>query len=695
MQDLKAIRFIKGEKISHDYEGTQVNTFSYRQLIDNQTPAVGIPGIQNRLLIVDIDIPSDQHKHDGREWWNNFASENGLTATYTVGTPSGGFHLYYRLPVEIDAENFFPPSGLALGVDLKYRGWVGAPPTEGYSILMGNVGTIQEIPQALLDEISIQIQNSGAVKEFDVNAEPSAAMLNLYQPYTKEQIKDLRKRLEWFQQNGTVTYHEWRDGLFSLKAGIDDEAVLDELVNMWTFNRSYQPGDELKAADIVSRADKYGSIGPGTIFNIIKESMVRDGAAIPSSPLTIQQIFDQSGVQLKVGNDGNLNIEASETNISLLLSVMYPIEELYEDVRQDLWIFKGKVQSDTDVLNLVCPAIQAANGGGLGLQKVKRAVIAGGLEVLMQRRKIDPHAKWLNEIKWDGVPRVDKFFPTYLGVHDSAYVTAVSKNFWLSLAARGIRPGCKFDTLVVLEGREGIMKSSLIEAIGGEYTFCPSSDKALQDLDDLRKMHQSVIVELPELLGLVRQDSNKVKAFLSKSHDHIRALFARRAMKHPRGFVFIGTTNDTKYLDSAMGHRRFWPIKIPDSVPMININAVKCDREQLYAEAVHRVNNSETFYEVPREELKSQVSARTVHDPLAASIATIVEETMGSNWRLDEVYQRLMLGDFIPKGLNRAMAGRIEKAMRLNLCEEYMDVSDGMRKWRRAGQETVSLSSFI
>ena len=480
-----------------------------------------------------------------------------------------------------------------------------------------------------------------------------------------------------------------------MKAGIDEPEVLEEFVNLWTFNRSYQAGDELKAAEIVERADKYGSVGPGTIFNIVKGAMVRDGAAIPNSPLTIQQVFDRSGVQLKVGNDGNLNIEASETNVSLLLSVMYPEEDLYEDVRQDLWIFKGQVQSDTAILNLICPAIQATNGGGLGLQKVKKPVIAGGLEVLMQRRKIDPHMKWLNEIVWDGVPRIDKFFPNYLGVHDSDYVTAVSKNFWLSLAARGIRPGCKFDTLVVLEGREGIRKSSLIEAIGGEYTFCPSSDKALQDLDDLRKMHQSVIVELPELLGLVRQDSNKVKAFLSKSHDHIRALFARRAMKHPRGFVFIGTTNDTKYLDSAMGHRRFWPIKIPDSVPEINLNAVKCDREQLYAEAVQRVKNNETFFEVPRDELKSQVSARMVMDPLHSSIATIVNETLGASWRLDEVYQRLLLGDFIPKGLTRVMATRIEKAMRLSLCEEFMDVTDGLRKWRRLYCETVALSNFI
>lgn len=691
--DLKAIRFIKGTKVSHDYEGKLVHTHSYRDLMEKEVPSIGIPAKQNGLIIIDIDVPGHQHKHDGREWWLNFIAENDIPETYTVKTGSGGYHFYYRLPAHINLDTFSPPAMLSLGVDIKYNGWVAAPPSEGYTIQSGNVSTIADCPQDLLDEISIHIKNPTAAKEFDENTEVSTAMVDLYKPYNADQIKDLRKRLEWFQSNGHISYSEWRDGLFSLKAGLDDGEILDEFVDMWTYNRSYMEGDEHKAREIVERAEKYGSVGPGTIFGIIKNAMVREGAPTIHSPFSTQEIFDKSGVELKVRNDGSLAVEPSESNVAAILGAMFSIEDLYHDIRQDLFIYKGNVHSDSDLVNLLCPMIQSTNHG-LGLQKIKRSCIAGGLDVLLAVRKIDPHKVWLNKIVWDGRPRVNNFFSRYVGAVDSEYIRAVSKNFWLSLAARGVRPGCKFDTMVVLEGHEGIMKSSLVEAIGGDYTFCPTSDKALQDLDELRKMHQSVIVELPELLGLVNQDSNKVKGFLSKSHDHIRALFARKAMKHPRGFVFIGTTNDQKYLKASMGHRRFWPVSIPESVKSVNINGIKCDREQLFAEAVHRVNEGETFYEVPAADLKEQVSSRVVQEPLFNPITQILNAMLG-DWTVDEVYQRLLLGEFIPRGLNSRISIRIENAMKQNSCEEFLDPCDGVRKWRKKIKIGNTMEMFI
>ena len=99
MLDLKAVRYFYDgkKKVSHDYEGTNVVTFSYRELMEKQVPYVGIPAKQNNFIIIDVDVPSDSHKHDGRAWWIKFAQEANLAPTYTVRTPTGGYHFYYLL----------------------------------------------------------------------------------------------------------------------------------------------------------------------------------------------------------------------------------------------------------------------------------------------------------------------------------------------------------------------------------------------------------------------------------------------------------------------------------------------------------------------------------------------------------------------------------------------------------------------
>jgi hypothetical protein len=124
MKDLRAIRVIPNTKISHDYSGDKINTFSYYDLCERGTEAVGIPARQNGLIIVDIDVPGERRKVDGRHWWTAFCQEHNIPKTYTVGTPSGGEHYYFQLPITINEILFNPPARLAEGVDLKWNGWV-------------------------------------------------------------------------------------------------------------------------------------------------------------------------------------------------------------------------------------------------------------------------------------------------------------------------------------------------------------------------------------------------------------------------------------------------------------------------------------------------------------------------------------------------------------------------------------------
>lgn len=676
MYDLRAVRILEGHKISHDYSGKEINLFSYRELIEKGSPNIGIPCRQNGLIVVDIDVEGPTHKNDGREWWNRFCIENDMAPTYTVQSASGGYHFYYRLPESVNPDTFSPPARLSLGVDLKWNGWVGAPPTPGYSVAWGTVADIKTAPPTLMAEISAQIKGKGP-KEFEFNGDVTN-VLNIHKPFSESQLKDLERGIEWAQANLKPSRDEWRDGLFSLKAGIQDEKILQDLALKWTHNQAFSPGDDEIALSIVERADRHGTVGPGTILNLIRGHLVRQGSPILVSKFTREEIIARSKVSFRMSPDGSMKAKATESNAAAFISGMFDSDDLYFDIRQDQYMFKGHPMSDVEIVLTLTPLIQSPNGG-LGIEDFKMHHISGGLDILMSLRRVDPHLNYLNSIVWDGVERIGTFFVNYVGVEDSNYIRAVGKNFWISMAARGLNPGCKYDNMIVLEGCEGIRKSSLVQAIGGEdYTFTPSSDDVMKNTDELRKMHQSIIVELPELMGLAGQDHKLVKAFLAKPCDHIRGLYARKASKKSRGFVFVGTTNDTKYLSVDMGARRFWPVKIPKEVKTIDTQAIKMDRDQLFAEAVKCFKAGESWYEVPMGDLKKNIQDRVVHEPLMVAIKTYIP-MLGPIFSISDLYQRLELGGFVPRGLNIQVAKRIENVLRL--CEIEESNVNGTPMW--------------
>lgn len=659
MQDLKAIRFIEGTKVSHDYEGNNVTTFSYRDLINRGLPSIGIPCKQNKLLIVDVDVEGASHKIDGRDLWYKLVSELNIPVTYSVSTPSGGFHFYFTLPEFINPDTFSPPGQLGPGIDLKWNGWVGAPPTLGYQVITGNIGTIEDVPDSLLEYISGLIQGK-AVKTFDPTTDIA---LNLHTPFSQGQLDYIKAHLPFVCAHISLSRDEWRDGIFSLNSGIEDTAVLEDLITQWCMNKAYQTGDEIQAIEMAARSNKHGGVGPATILGLIKKFLAQFTAVTAvETPFTVSEVMGRANLPMNFDGKGGLKVETCESNAGALIGALFAPEELYYDSRTDLYIYKGQSHSDTELVNLFLPALQSASVG-LGLDKFRKSSVASGLDVLMAQRKRDPHQEYLKSLSWDGVSRVEKFFTEYVGAEDNEYTRLVGKNFWVSLAARGLKPGCKFDTMVVLEGHEGISKSSLVEAIGGEYTFASSRKDGLEHTDELRKMHQAVIVELPELMGLIGENAEKVKAVLSKPFDHIRGLFAKQAKKHDRGFVFFGTTNNERYLTSAMGHRRFWPIRIPKTVRSVNISRVHADRDQLFAEAIFLLHAGHEYWDMPSHLLDPVVETRVLDEPLMAPIKDLVNAYMGT-WSIHQVYRDLESQGYVSRGYTASTLHRIEDSMK-------------------------------
>ena len=183
---------------------------------------------------------------------------------------------------------------------------------------------------------------------------------------------------------------------------------------------------------------------------------------------------------------------------------------------------------------------------------------------------------------WDKVRRAETVLIDYLGAEDNRYVRAVTRKSLCAAYMRVHYPGIKFDNMIVLNGAQGIGKSTLISSLGGEWF---SDSLALSDMNDktaAEKLQGYWILEIGELAGMRKADIDKVKAFISRQDDKYRASFGRRVTPHPRQCVFFGTTNsENGYLRDITGNRRFWNVKVTGQG--------KCKPWEMTAELVQQI----------------------------------------------------------------------------------------------------------
>jgi hypothetical protein len=202
-------------------------------------------------------------------------------------------------------------------------------------------------------------------------------------------------------------------------------------------------------------------------------------------------------------------------------------------------------------------------------------------ETLAIENVMHPIRDYLDVLKWDGEPRLDCWLSTYLGADDTPLNAAIGR-IVLTAAVRRVRqPGVKFDTILVLEGPQGVGKSTAIKILAGSENFSDQNILTLDPKAQMELLEGVWIYELCELEGLSRAETSKVKAFASRSVDQGRPAYGRFKETRPRQVVFIGTTNEDKYLRDMTGNRRFWPVK----VGQIDLGALERDRDQLFAEA--------------------------------------------------------------------------------------------------------------
>jgi predicted P-loop ATPase len=240
------------------------------------------------------------------------------------------------------------------------------------------------------------------------------------------------------------------------------------------------------------------------------------------------------------------------------------------------------------------------------LVKMGKETVQQGVRVVAEKNKRNCAREYLDALKWDGVGRIDHFFEDHFGVSENEYTRAVSKNFWISMAARIYRPGCKCDNMIVLEGAQGIGKSSALEAVGGPF-YCEQHESATNPKAFAEILQGKALIEISELDAFSRAEENRVKQVITTLQDRYRTPYDRYAADHPRQCVLAGTTNRNDWGRDETGMRRFWPIECRGQ---INVPAIRANRDQLFAEAVARFNAGETWWEMPDVTVKEQEQRR-------------------------------------------------------------------------------------
>ncbi|AEE92540.1 Virulence-associated E family protein [Tepidanaerobacter acetatoxydans Re1] len=304
------------------------------------------------------------------------------------------------------------------------------------------------------------------------------------------------------------------------------------------------------------------------------------------------------------------------------------------------------------------------------------------LKVAVERAR-HPIREYLNSLpKWDGVERLDRILIDYLGAEDSEYVRAVTRKTLVAAVARVMEPGIKFDYMLVLNGPQGIGKSTLFNRLGGEWFSDSLSIADMRDKTAAEKLQGYWIVEIGELAGIKKIDEETLKSFLSRQDDKYRAAYGYAVEDHPRQCIIVGSTNKTTgFLRDLTGNRRFWPVRVPGSQNLKPWDLK--DVDQIWAEAIVRYRAGEKlFLEGALEETAQKVQLEALEsDDREGLVREYLDRLLPTNWDEMELSDRrgFIRGD----GFSDSIKGEVKRQMVCTLeiwCELFCKEPSAMRK---------------
>jgi putative DNA primase/helicase len=317
---------------------------------------------------------------------------------------------------------------------------------------------------------------------------------------------------------------------------------------------------------------------------------------------------------------------------------------------------------------------------GLGLSKLSLENIHQGRMAYAKEHIRNEPREWMESLVWDGKDRIAWFLSDCFGAaSESEYIYAASKNFWIGLVARIYKAGCKLDNMIVLEGPQGAFKSTALNIIGGKW-YAEARGSVLEK-DFYLSLQGKLLMEIAELDAFNRAEVTAIKQVISCRVDRYRTPYGRLSQDHPRMSIFAATTNEKNWQRDQTGARRFWPIECKK----VDLDRIRADREQLYAEAVAKLKENATWWEMPKEETEREQEARRHQDEWESLIHGYTEAR-------SEITTMEIAKDCLgisADRLDRGVQMRISNIMKILGWDKKKSVDPKNRGWYKIGQEQL------
>lgn len=223
---------------------------------------------------------------------------------------------------------------------------------------------------------------------------------------------------------------------------------------------------------------------------------------------------------------------------------------------------------------------------------------ADALQQAAAARKFHPVRDYLETLpEWDKQPRLETLLVDYMGAPDNEYTRAVTRKTLVAAVARIYKPGIKFDTMLVLDGAQGIGKSTLFKKLAGQWFSDALTLADMKNKTAAEKLQGMWVLEIAELAGMRKVEVETVKSFISTADDKYRPSYGKVVESHPRQCVLVGTTNAVDgYLRDTTGNRRFWPVSCAGGIDRKPWHLEPGDVAQVWAEALHYWREGEDLY---------------------------------------------------------------------------------------------------
>lgn len=600
--NLAVIRLNGKVPVDHDWQKAkpwikehQVKSYVAHWLDQPDYPNFGVV-IPEHILVVDVDPRNFKHGVDSLDALSTTINQNLLEkANYKVITGSGGYHLYFSISPTTIAQK--PRFALKLkaypGIEFKTKG--------GQVVIPGSIHPeTDKIYEETIDSLGIA----------NINEAPQG-LLNLLTRTNAQQQTTLSQ--EQSKRSGQTTVQDTercRSALAKLPASVQGENGDNQLYQAACLGKDFN----LSPAALFPLLQEYNqrSIPPWSNEEL-KQKINRayNYAKNPAGSKAIDDDFDalpdEEGNKKSPPNGetqakwiGKLDrtkageVKNTYGNAILLLENMDIFaKSLAVNVFNDKIVYRRTLIWHPEyALGVKSFPINGRNVDDDELLYIKRYFVehnqidfskntlVEAVRSVALFNQFHPVREMLKELKWDGQKRIDSWLSTYLGAENTPYTQAVGKKFLLAAVTRIFEPGTKFDTMMVLEGKDqGKGKSTTLDILSRGWFIDNISD--FHSKDTLLACHNGVwIAECAELDFMSKVEITAQKSFASRRIDSFRAPYDRFVKDYPRQFVMVGTTNQFQYLRDETGNRRYLPIRTHE----IDLNGIRKDVEQLWAE---------------------------------------------------------------------------------------------------------------